>query len=160
MRYTNLLGKLLRRFGVQAVNLFRTDAVTIARTPADHPEIENLTEAEDPGKVSESDMGFEKRQDISAAARKAVKAILVFPFVLLVRFYQICISPLKPPSCRFTPTCSSYSLQAFRKHGPIKGFFLTVRRIARCHPLGGSGYDPVPDDCTIFGTPRKPKGQE
>ena len=67
-----------------------------------------------------------------------------WPFVMLIRFYQVCISPLKPPSCRFTPTCFQYGLQAFRKHGPIKGLYLTVRRILRCHPWGGSGYDPVP----------------
>lgn len=105
-------------------------------------------------------MRSEEKQDIRTAARKALKAILIFPFVVLIRFYQICISPLKPPSCRFTPTCSSYSLQAFRKHGPVKGFFLTVRRIARCHPFGGSGYDPVPEDCSLFGTPRRAKDQK
>ncbi len=73
-----------------------------------------------------------------------IRKILVFPFVLLIRFYQLCISPLKQPSCRFTPTCSQYALEAFRKHGPVKGLYLTVRRLSRCHPLGGSGYDPVP----------------
>ncbi|MBQ3174530.1 MAG: membrane protein insertion efficiency factor YidD [Bacteroidales bacterium] len=67
-----------------------------------------------------------------------------FPLLLLVRFYQICISPLKPPTCRFTPTCSQYAIEALRKHSPIKGLYLTVRRILRCHPWGGSGYDPVP----------------
>ena len=73
-----------------------------------------------------------------------IRKILIFPFVLLIRFYQVCISPLKPPSCRFTPTCSQYALEAFRKHGPIKGLYLTVRRLLRCHPWGGHGYDPVP----------------
>ncbi|MDE5574218.1 MAG: membrane protein insertion efficiency factor YidD [Bacteroidales bacterium] len=63
---------------------------------------------------------------------------------MLVRFYQLCISPLLPPSCRFTPTCSEYALQALRKYGPFKGFWLTVKRLSRCHPWGGSGYDPVP----------------
>ncbi|MDE6139522.1 MAG: membrane protein insertion efficiency factor YidD [Alistipes sp.] len=66
------------------------------------------------------------------------------PLIVLVRFYQYCISPLKPPSCRFTPTCSQYALEALRKHGLIKGTWLTVRRLLRCHPWGGSGYDPVP----------------
>ena len=73
-----------------------------------------------------------------------VKRIVAFPLILLVRFYQVCISPLKPPSCRFTPTCSQYAIEALRKHGPLKGLYLTVRRILRCHPWGGSGYDPVP----------------
>ncbi|MBO7313096.1 MAG: membrane protein insertion efficiency factor YidD [Alistipes sp.] len=74
----------------------------------------------------------------------AVKRLLALPFIILVRFYQLCISPLKPPSCRFTPTCSQYAIEALCKHGPIKGLYLTVRRLLRCHPWGGSGYDPVP----------------
>jgi putative membrane protein insertion efficiency factor len=73
-----------------------------------------------------------------------VKRLLSLPLILLVRFYQVCISPLKPPSCRFTPTCSQYAIEALRKHGPIKGLYLTARRLLRCHPWGGSGYDPVP----------------
>lgn len=70
--------------------------------------------------------------------------LITYPFVLLVRFYQIAISPLKPPSCRFTPTCSSYALEALKRHGLFKGGMLAIRRIMRCHPWGGSGYDPVP----------------
>ncbi len=77
---------------------------------------------------------------VKAAAKKAS----VFPFIVLIRFYQICISPYKRPTCRFTPTCSAYALEAFRKWGPVKGLYLTVRRLLRCHPWGGSGYDPVP----------------
>ena len=73
-----------------------------------------------------------------------------WPFVMLIRFSQLCISPLKPPSCRFTPTCSQYGLQAFRKHGPVKGLILTTWRILRCNPWGGSGYDPVPEEFRIF----------
>ena len=74
-----------------------------------------------------------------------LKKIAIFPFVFLIRFYQVCLSPLKGgPSCRFTPTCSQYALEAFRKYGPFKGLYLTVRRILRCHPWGGHGYDPVP----------------
>lgn len=69
---------------------------------------------------------------------------ITYPFVLLVRFYQIAISPLKPPTCRFTPTCSSYVLEALKRYGLFKGGMLAIRRIMRCHPWGGSGYDPVP----------------
>ena len=61
-----------------------------------------------------------------------------------IRFYQRYISPLTPPSCRFTPSCSNYAIQAIRKHGPFKGLALAVWRILRCNPWGGSGYDPVP----------------
>ena len=74
-----------------------------------------------------------------------LKKVVIAPFVFLIRFYQVCISPLKGgPSCRFTPTCSQYALEAFRRHGPFKGFYLSLRRILRCHPWGGHGYDPVP----------------
>lgn len=64
--------------------------------------------------------------------------------ILPIRFYQKCISPFTPPTCRFTPTCSQYAVEAIRKHGPIRGLYLAIRRILRCHPWGGSGYDPVP----------------
>ncbi len=64
--------------------------------------------------------------------------------ILPIRFYQKFISPLKPPTCRFTPTCSQYAIEAIRKHGPFKGLALAVWRILRCNPWGGSGYDPVP----------------
>ncbi|QQA01062.1 membrane protein insertion efficiency factor YidD [Treponema peruense] len=62
----------------------------------------------------------------------------------LIRFYQVFISPLFPPSCRFTPTCSQYAMEAIRKHGPLKGFYLAVKRIIRCNPFNKGGYDPVP----------------
>lgn len=62
-----------------------------------------------------------------------------------IYFYRLCISPLLPPSCRFTPTCSEYAVQAIRRHGPFKGTWLAAKRILRCRPGGGSGYDPVPD---------------
>lgn len=62
----------------------------------------------------------------------------------LIRIYQLAISPFLPPSCRYTPTCSQYGIDALKKHGPIKGGWLTIKRIASCHPWGGSGYDPVP----------------
>ena len=61
-----------------------------------------------------------------------------------IRFYQYAISPHTPPSCRFVPTCSEYGVEAIRKYGVMKGGLLTLRRISRCHPWGGSGYDPVP----------------
>ncbi len=71
---------------------------------------------------------------------KGMAKVLILP----IRFYQIAISPLLGPSCRFTPTCSEYARQALIKHGPFKGLWLAIRRILRCHPWGGSGYDPVP----------------
>lgn len=61
-----------------------------------------------------------------------------------VRFYQVAISPMLPPRCRYTPTCSQYAVEALQKHGATKGSVLALRRICRCHPFGGSGYDPVP----------------
>ena len=62
----------------------------------------------------------------------------------LVQFYKKYISPLTPASCRYQPTCSSYMLEAIEIHGPVKGFWLGIKRIGRCHPWGSSGYDPVP----------------
>lgn len=62
----------------------------------------------------------------------------------LLRFYQGAISPLFPSSCRYTPTCSSFMIQAVKKHGPFKGFWMGIKRLGTCHPWGGSGYDPVP----------------
>ena len=62
----------------------------------------------------------------------------------LIAFYRSCISPLTPPACRYTPTCSKYAEEAIRKYGPFKGGWLAFKRILRCHPFGGSGYDPVP----------------
>lgn len=76
--------------------------------------------------------------------RKGVSEVLVKIMVLPIRFYQLCISPMFPAACRYTPTCSQYALEALRKHGPVKGTVLAVKRIFRCHPWGGSGYDPVP----------------
>lgn len=64
--------------------------------------------------------------------------------ILPIRFYQRFISPMLPPACRFTPTCSQYAIEALQKYGPIKGLYLAIRRILRCRPGGGSGYDPVP----------------
>ena len=77
-------------------------------------------------------------------ALEFIRKAAISPFILLIRLYQICISPLTPAACRFTPTCSQYALEAFRKHGIFKGFYLSIRRILKCHPWGGHGYDPVP----------------
>ena len=65
-------------------------------------------------------------------------------FLLPIRFYRRCITPLKGPTCRFAPTCSEYAHEAIQVHGIFKGSYFTLRRILRCHPFGGSGYDPVP----------------
>jgi len=61
-----------------------------------------------------------------------------------VRAYQLIVSSLLPPSCRFLPTCSDYAIEALERHGALRGGGLTLWRLARCHPSGGSGYDPVP----------------
>lgn len=77
--------------------------------------------------------------------RKCWRWLLALPSsaaIAMVRFYQICISPLKPPTCRFTPTCSNYAIESLRKYGMLRGFCRAFRRILRCHPWGGSGYDP------------------
>lgn len=76
---------------------------------------------------------------------KYVSKILQFVVILPILFYQKAISPMLPASCRFTPTCSQYAIEAIRKHGIIKGGYLAVRRILRCNPWGGHGYDPVPN---------------
>ena len=73
-----------------------------------------------------------------------MKKLLSKFFILLIRLYQYTISPLLPPSCRFTPSCSVYGVEAIKKHGPFKGGWLTLKRISRCNPWGGNGYDPVP----------------
>ena len=73
-----------------------------------------------------------------------IKKIIVFLLVGLVKIYQYTISPILPKSCRYTPSCSAYSVEALKKHGPIKGLWLTLKRIVSCNPWGGHGYDPVP----------------
>jgi putative membrane protein insertion efficiency factor len=64
----------------------------------------------------------------------------------LIRLYQLTLSPLLPPSCRFTPTCSHYGYEAFKRHGFLKGGWLTVKRVSRCHPFNPGGHDPVPEE--------------
>ena len=73
-----------------------------------------------------------------------LKHLITFVLIGFVFFYKYAISPFKPPTCRYTPTCSEYSIEALRKFGPIKGLYLTLKRILSCHPWGGHGYDPVP----------------
>lgn len=63
--------------------------------------------------------------------------------ILCIRFYQLFISPLFPPTCRFYPTCSAYAIEAIQKKGPVKGLWLALKRIAKCHPYHPGGYDPV-----------------
>jgi hypothetical protein len=65
-------------------------------------------------------------------------------FLLIIRFYRVWISPLKPPSCRYVPTCSQYAMTAIEKYGALKGGWMAVKRICRCHPFHEGGYDPVP----------------
>ena len=70
--------------------------------------------------------------------------VLGLPLIALIKLYQWIISPWIGPKCRFTPTCSQYAIEALKKHGLLKGTWLAVKRISRCHPWGGHGYDPVP----------------
>ncbi|MGB0486770.1 MAG: membrane protein insertion efficiency factor YidD [Flavobacteriaceae bacterium] len=73
-----------------------------------------------------------------------MKKVIIFPFLAIIKFYQNFISPLLPSTCRYTPTCSEYAKQSLVKHGLIKGSFISVKRIIKCNPWGGNGYDPVP----------------
>jgi putative membrane protein insertion efficiency factor len=71
--------------------------------------------------------------------------VTVLPALYLIRFYQLAISPGLGPRCRFQPSCSHYAYEAFERHGLLRGFRLTLKRLASCHPYGRKGYDPVPD---------------
>ena len=71
--------------------------------------------------------------------------IITSPLILLIRGYQLVISPLLGSNCRFMPTCSEYAIESLKAYGLIKGTFLTVKRIGKCHPWGGHGYDPIPN---------------
>jgi putative membrane protein insertion efficiency factor len=75
---------------------------------------------------------------------KTIQQIASFPFIVLIKLYQWIISPWLGSKCRYTPTCSQYGIEALKKYGPIKGLWLTAKRIARCNPWGGHGHDPVP----------------
>ena len=73
-----------------------------------------------------------------------MKGILIFPFIVLIKFYQLFISPILGLNCRFTPTCSNYAVESLKKHGLFVGIYLSLTRISKCHPWGGSGHDRVP----------------
>lgn len=94
-------------------------------------------------KKDEEDRDMESNRILAFMLGK-VRTAAIWTLTLPIVFYRRCISPFTPPSCRYVPTCSEYALQAIRKHGPIRGMWLAVKRILRCHPWGGSGYDPVP----------------
>jgi len=87
--------------------------------------------------------------------RKSALNLILMPFY----FYRLCISPLIGVNCRYEPSCSRYAIDAIQLHGARKGGYLTARRLARCHPFGGSGYDPVPG--LVSGErKRAPEGRE
>ncbi|MCW3788728.1 membrane protein insertion efficiency factor YidD [Plebeiibacterium sediminum] len=75
---------------------------------------------------------------------KVIIAGIVFILIIPIKIYQHAISPMLGASCRYTPTCSAYSIEALKKHGPIKGSYLAIKRILSCNPWGGHGHDPVP----------------
>ncbi|MDW3095948.1 MAG: membrane protein insertion efficiency factor YidD [Gammaproteobacteria bacterium] len=66
-------------------------------------------------------------------------------FIVMIRFYQMCISPMLGPHCRFSPTCSQYALEAINTYGVVKGTYLAIKRISKCHPFHAGGHDPVPE---------------
>ena len=84
-----------------------------------------------------------------------LKKILAFPFIMLVRFYQVAISPYTPASCRYSPTCSHYTVEALKKHGVFYGGWLSIKRIFSCHPWSKGGYDPVPKKKSQITNPKK-----
>ena len=75
----------------------------------------------------------------------AAAAIVNVVLRVAIRAWQLLLAPVLPPSCRFEPSCSHYAEEAIASHGPARGSWLALRRVCRCHPWGGSGYDPVPD---------------
>lgn len=88
------------------------------------------------------------------------KKLSILPFLILIKAYQFLISPLLGANCRFAPSCSAYAIEAFQRHGALRGGALTFKRIIRCHPWGGSGFDPVPEpDVSAHKerAPQKPK---
>lgn len=94
--------------------------------------------------ASEQMANSEGSQECARSRHLPFAIWLSLPFILLIRLYQVTLGPLMGGHCRFEPTCSHYGIEAFRRHGPFRGTWLTFRRLIRCHPFGGSGYDPVP----------------
>lgn len=88
-------------------------------------------------------MAEENRQDAIAVSRPA--SLASRPLILLVRLYQVTLGLVMGGHCRFHPSCSNYAIEALRVHGALRGSWLTLRRILRCHPFGGHGFDPVPE---------------
>ena len=72
--------------------------------------------------------------------------IITLPLIIVIRAYQLIISPMLGSNCRFSPTCSEYAMESFKAHGLIKGLFLSIKRIGKFHPWGGHGYDPIPTE--------------
>ena len=70
--------------------------------------------------------------------------VITFPLIILIRGYQLIVSPMLGSNCRFIPTCSEYAIESLKSHGLIKGFFLIIKRVGKCHPWGSHGYDPIP----------------
>jgi putative membrane protein insertion efficiency factor len=75
---------------------------------------------------------------------KKLAQLCNWPLIAIIKIYQYLISPLIGPKCRYTPSCSHYAIEALKKYGPFKGGWFALKRISRCHPLGGHGYDPIP----------------
>jgi len=73
-----------------------------------------------------------------------INKILTFPIILIIKFYQFFISPFLGQNCRYIPSCSEYAIESLKIYGPLKGFYLAIKRIFKCHPWGGKGFDPVP----------------
>ncbi|MDA5192942.1 membrane protein insertion efficiency factor YidD [Govanella unica] len=93
---------------------------------------------------------------------KTLKQVGIQAVLLPIRIYRLVVSPLLPPRCRYMPSCSAYALEAIESHGPLRGLWLALRRLARCHPWGGSGFDPVPpvgvQGQDVSPAPHKPHG--
>ena len=86
----------------------------------------------------------DRSRGIPAVVVRAIAAVPRTALILLVRAYQVALSPLLPASCRYYPSCSAYAIEALERHGALRGGWLTLRRLARCHPFRPGGYDPVP----------------